>query len=251
MVLKTFFRNLFKVKSTTDFPGGFIPSQYVLRGLPDSPNRALVLGDLNGRDYHLLKTYFSEVKSIDIVDNGVVPLEDLVIQDASKKTSFPSHSFSYIVACNIIEHMYGDYECICEMNRLLADNGRLFIDCPFFSCKPFFHFRIYSPRIFLRMLKHAGFTNVSLKYRGFSSFISPNIVGLIAILLYPLFRQKSLAKVNQFIYLLHRLLENNYFLNSLNSDHFGGYMLFEKTSEPCEELAIQSSHFGINSDALS
>jgi hypothetical protein len=243
MLLKTFFRRLFPVKSMTDFPGGFIPCQYILRGPAAFTGKALVLGDLNGRDYHLLKKYFCDVKSIDIVDNNVIPLDDLIIQDASKVTSLSSGSFSYIVACNIIEHMYGDYDCICEMNRLLEDHGRLFIDCPFFSCKPFFHFRIYSPRVFLRMLEHAGFSNISLKYRGFVSFISPNTVSLMAVLLFPLFRENALLKANKLIFRLQESIENSYFLNSLNSNHFGGYMLFEKVSSPSQGLEIQSSHF--------
>lgn len=247
MGLKSTFRRLFPQKDGTQFPGGYIPTRYILKGIEGLPQRkrALVIGDQFGRDYRLLKKFFDEVKAIDVVDNEVIDPEDLILQDASKPTNLEAESFDYVVACNVIEHMFGEYDCICEVNRLLAPGGRFFIDVPFLADRPYFHFRVFTPRIFLRMMQQAGYEELDARFRGFSFFIGNNLVAMMSLSLYPIFGGKALLRVNSAVYALHRALDSSYWINRTNSDHFGGYLLYKKVKDPAPEVEVQVKHFGV------
>lgn len=251
MRLKKIFRRLFPQKDGMQFPGGYIPTRYILKGIEDLPQRkrALVIGDQFGRDYWLLKSYFDEVKAIDVVDNEVIEPKDLILQDASKPTDLEAGSFDYVVACNVIEHMFGEYDCICEVNRLLVPGGRFFIDVPFLADRPYFHFRVYTPKIFLRMMQQAGYEELDSRFRGFSFFIGNNSVALFSLLLYPFFGKQALLWVNKTVYALHRALDRSYWINRINSDHFGGYLLYKRITDPVPEVDVQVKHFGVVSPA--
>ncbi|MBN4046409.1 methyltransferase domain-containing protein [bacterium AH-315-P15] len=248
MVWRNFYRSLFPDKSQVDFPSGFIPAQYVISGAGHVRKSGVVIGDLSGRDYFGLKEIFEAVTVIDIVDNGTIERKDLLLQDASKPTNIAEGSVDYIVICNVLEHMYGDMACLLEMNRILKPTGRLFVDTPYFSDTPFFHYRIYSPRVFRRMLKNAGFEVVSASYRGFVVGIRNSVFAVLAIALYPILGKRAAQAANLMFCSIHRLLSRSYMINRLSRDHFGEYLVCRKISAGEDELAIQVNHFGGNSD---
>jgi SAM-dependent methyltransferase len=242
MSFGTLYRKMF-AKSTTSFPGGFIPSHYIVEGVGADTDLAIVVGDLIGRDYGVLKEHFTDVKALDIVDNGVIPNRDLLLQDASKPTNIDGGTVDYVVICNVLEHMYGDMECLLEMNRILKGNGRLFIDTPYFSDSPFFHYRIYSPLIFRRMLDKAGFKVVESSYRGVAVGVNNYVFAALAIMLYPVFRTRGAKVANQMFLAINKMFSCSYIVNR-RSKHFGEYLVCEKVGEPADELQVQKQHFG-------
>lgn len=126
--------------------------------------RILVLGETSGRDSNFLRAQGKQVVAADISIS--VPIEKLVVLDATQPLPFPTGYFDGVVLSEILEHLLEDVSALCEVRRVLADDGVLAISVPFFHEWPGVHLRLHSPSTIRALMAHTGFEVDDLIERG-------------------------------------------------------------------------------------
>lgn len=183
------FRKIFREKSPTDFPGGYIPNRFIMERIDGG--RVLVVGDYNGRDFRPLKEKYPDSVLLDIVDNGIADQSNLVLQSIEYPTPFEKESFNCVVLAEVVEHLWEDMVALREIHRILCQGGKLLITVPFYHDEPEYHFRIHSPRTIRRLLEHAGFEIIKFSFRGLAIQMPYSLVAGLALLFYPLYGKSS------------------------------------------------------------
>jgi SAM-dependent methyltransferase len=239
-MFKKLFRKLFPKKKQTDFPEGYIPHKFFTEKINKEP--ILVIGDYTGKDYNFLKNKFKEVYLLDLVNNNIADKSYFIHQSVTKPLPFPDNKFSYILILEVIEHVWEDKAVLEELNRVMKDDGRLMLSTPFYSDKKEYHYHIYSPRSIKRLLNHSGFKISECNFRGLIMSIPNSVIALLALILYPIFKQKSLEITNRFFYKIHMLLKHSK-INKL-SKRFGILAITEKVNKVNPEK-IQKDKFEI------
>lgn len=245
---KIFFRKIFPQKSEIDFPGGYIPNRFFLEHIDQGP--VLVVGDYIGRDYPIIKEKIKETYLLDVVDNGI--MEDnkfFIYQSVTELIKFPDNYFQYVVIAEVIEHIWEDKAVLKELYRVLSPEGKLLMSVPLFHDFADHHYHIYSPKTILILLKHSGFLMVEAQYKGLAVAIPNEIVALAALLLFPVFGEKSFLMVNKFFYRLHLLFSGQKKFNSIfrfKYPFLRGYgVLIEaiKSNEVIDSIQVQKDSF--------
>ena len=233
------FRKVFPAKSEMNFPGGYIPNRFIMDRIACGP--VLVIGDYTGRDFFPLKQKFPDTKLLDIVDNNIAAPEDFILQSITQKTPFENEHVSAVVIGEVIEHLWEDVAALREIHRILVPGGKVLMTVPFFHDEPDYHFRIHSPKTIWRLLEHAGFEIIELVYRG-TLIRVPFLFGVVALLLYPFWREQTLQRLNDVMYRLHCFLGKYEWLNR-HSSGFGALIYARKGQPQDNALHIQQQAF--------
>jgi len=89
---------------------------------------------------------------------------DLVHENFDKKYASLLNSFDFIFALNVVEHIEEHQTALRNANKLLTDNGKLFILVPAYQSlynqfdKELYHFRRYTAKSLKATFKQAGLT---------------------------------------------------------------------------------------------
>lgn len=237
---KQFFRKLFPNKSAVDFPNGYITNRFFLEQIDSGP--VLVIGDYTGRDYNLIKRKIEETYLLDIVENKIADEGFLIQQSITEPIKFPNSYFKYVIMGEVIEHVWEDKKALKEINRILADSGKLLLSVPFFNDFAEYHYHIYSPKTISILLKHSGFSVVRMEYRGLISSLPNEIPAFLSVLLSIFFKEKSLEIVNDFLYRFYKNISNWRFPNQLFKT-YGASITAVKCFKEIDPLKIQKENF--------
>lgn len=241
------FRKFFAHKTKVDFPAGYIPNRFFLSRINKGP--VLVVGDYAGRDYPAIKEKIKETYLLDIVDNGIADNKFFIQQSIAEPIKFPDNYFQYVVIAEVIEHVWEDKIVLKELCRILSPEGKLLMSVPLFHDFAGHHYHIYSPKTILTLLKHSGFSMVEAQYKGLAVAIPNEIIALAALLLFPVFGEKALLKVNNFFYRLHLLFRGWRKFNSIFRFRYPflwGYgVLIEsvKSNKTVDSVQVQKDSF--------
>ncbi len=241
------FRKFFPHKTKVDFPAGYIPNRFFLSRINKGP--VLVIGDYVGRDYFAIKEKIEETHLLDIVDNKIADNEFFIKQSITELIKFPDNYFQFIVIAEVIEHVWEDKTVLKELYRVLSSGGKLLMSVPLFHDFADHHYHIYSPKTISILLKHSGFSIIEAQYKGLAVAIPNGIVALTALLLFPVFGEKALQKVNIIFNYLHLLFSGQKKINSifrLRYPFLRGYgVLIEavKNNEIIDSVQVQKNSF--------
>ncbi len=244
---RVLFRKFFPHKTKVDFPAGYIPNKFFLSRINEGP--VLVIGDYMGRDYPAIKEKIKETHLLDIVDNKIADNEFFIKQSITELIKFPNNYFQFIVIAEVIEHVWEDKTVLKELYRVLSSKGKLLMSAPLFHDFADHHYHIYSPKTISILLKHSGFSIIEAQYKGLAVAIPNGVVALIALLLFPVFGEKALQKVNILFNYLHLLFSGQKKINSifrLKYPFLRGYgVLIEavKNNEIIDSVQIQKNNF--------
>ena len=219
------FRKIFKNKTQTDFPGGYIPHRFIMENIKQ--NRVLVVGDYTGRDFPTIKKIFPETYLLDIVNNHLSDKFYFCEQTIEKKTPYSKQFFDTIVIFEVLEHLWEDFAAMKEINRILKNDGNLLVSVPFYHDDDITHYRIHSRKTIEKLLQYSGFTIIKYSYRGLCNRVSNKLIALISLILYPIYKEKALKTTNSLNYYFHTKLSKHHFLNSLTK-RFGIMILANK-----------------------
>ena len=115
-----------------------------------------------------------------------------------------------------IENVWRDRDALLEIRRVIRTDGKLRLSVQLYDDDKF-HCHIYSPFSIQLILRHAGFNVTSIRYSGLIPQIFHSWVAFaIGIVLYPIFRQGSLRRLNRFAdYLDRKLSGSNWWFHRL------------------------------------
>ena len=210
-IARKFFRRLFPVKTSSDTPVTYIANKFFVDRVNDEP--VLIVGDYTNREYDSLSAKFREVYSLDIIDNPRIPKDFYVKQSIEDRLPFPDGFFKFIVLGEVIEHVWRDRDALLELNRVLAEKGKLLLSVQFYRDNRY-HYHIYSPQSILWLLEHSNFEPAETKYQGLVTLIfGARFTGILAVILYPFWGQKALRAANHCVWLLFDFMSNSWSLN--------------------------------------
>jgi len=92
---------------------GFLLSKIALL----NPNLKLVGVDVSKTAITTIKNTFPSGNFLHIAENGKIPFKD--------------NAFDFIVAADVLEHIYDTTNALSELTRVLKPNGRIFISVPY------------------------------------------------------------------------------------------------------------------------
>jgi 2-polyprenyl-3-methyl-5-hydroxy-6-metoxy-1,4-benzoquinol methylase len=141
----------------------------------------------------LLDQGFSSVRGLDI-DPGAIKrckekgLKNISVMDA-RQTSFNGSEFDIIIASDILEHIKDQDAALAEWRRILRPGGKLFVFVPAFDLlwdshdEINQHYRRYSKKKLLSLLKEHGFRIVRSSYSNSLTFLPACLMKASEILL--------------------------------------------------------------------
>lgn len=241
-IFRKFFRQLFPVKTASDFPVPYIANKFFIDRVTDEP--ILIIGDYTNRDYESFSAKFKEVYSLDIFDNPQIPQNYYIKQSIEDKLPFPNGFFKFIVLGEIIEHVWRDRDALLELNRVLAHEGKLLLSVQFYRNNKF-HYHVYSPQSIMCLLQHSNFEPIEIKYQGLAiQLFGAKFVGLLTLILYPFYRQKALKAANHFVWRISNLLSNSQLINRW--PHLSAFITVIKHSYNINPVKFQAVYFEKN-----
>ncbi len=149
-------------------------------------------------------------------------IKNVSVVDGSK-THFKNKEFDIIIASDVLEHIKDDEKALSEWKRILKDEGKLILFVPAFN---FLwsnhdninrHFRRYSKKELIKIVKESGFGIIKASYWNFFVFLPSSFIKIFK----KIFVEKSrdnLVKVNPVInkMLLKMIYIENRLLNNIN-----------------------------------
>lgn len=242
-LIKKFFRKLFPEKTDLDFTGGYIPHRFFLERIKNGP--VLVIGDYRGRDYLAISKKFKETYLLDVADNGLAKGKYFINQSVTDPLPFPDNFFREILMLEVLEHTWEDKKVLEELRRVLRPDGKLLMSVPFWNDFHERHYHIYSPKTIYLILIHSGYEIIERSYRGLIISLPYWVAAILAVLMFPFWRRKSLERVNVFLYRLHDILAH---YGRFNGSHFfkksGVYIVARKAkNSSVDEIQIQKIYY--------
>ena len=126
--------------------------------------RVLNVGPSWGRDYYELTQAGHQVFNLDVALQSHLPC--LTIANIAHAAPFPDRSFDAVLMAEVLEHIWNDFDALCEARRVLKDDGKLIVTVPFYSDAPAYHVRLHSPASIQRLLQANGFEIIEYIERG-------------------------------------------------------------------------------------
>ncbi|MEK7577093.1 MAG: class I SAM-dependent methyltransferase [Patescibacteria group bacterium] len=158
--------------------------------LPDAALDFLDFGCGKGvitKKVHELRPAYS-ISGVDISQKALmvaqkkVPSGTFNVITETQKIPFPTNTFDFILASDVLEHIYDTKTAFQELSRVLKPNGSLLISCPYngklklilailFGFEFYFdpnspHIRHFSPKTLSTCVKNVGLTVQKIGYYG-------------------------------------------------------------------------------------
>lgn len=148
----------------------------------------LDIGCTNGSTMKFLEKRGYKIEGLDISQEAIniCIQKDLKVYRAdATNTKLKEESFDLIIASDILEHLNYDFLALNEWARILKDGGKLIIFVPAFKFlwsghdELHHHFRRYTKRELINLLKKSGFVIKRFSYWNFFLFLPITIIRLL------------------------------------------------------------------------
>ena len=134
--------------------------------------QVLDLGSKTGKSSYY--KYIKQLPSTQITFTDIYPLEGVVVCDVTKRFPFPDNQFDFVLAFNLMEHVYEYKNMFPETLRVLRNGGTLIGHAPFiyrYHPDPEDYFRFTRPAL-IKLLTDYGFSDIR---------VNPNFTGPITL----------------------------------------------------------------------
>jgi SAM-dependent methyltransferase len=214
--------------------GGGVEAQYIYsRFLSNTPagSRVLIVGLMGGREYYLCKRLCYSTVAVDL---GPQPeITDILIHNIEEPLPFADDTFDAAIMGEVLEHLAFDVQALCNVRRVLKDDGMLMASLPYYNDWEEGHMRIHSPESARRLFTMAGFAVADYVERpGIFPLNSLNAVQhAVNVAIHKLTRHTVYGAFGQIVGRFEYAIGKVTMLRSLRrlSSSFGGYYCCQKS----------------------